>query len=46
MEETPHVMLAGVGAEEFAYSLGYKKEVLLTDKSRIDWLDWKKKIKI
>ena len=43
MEETPHVMLAGVGAEEFAYSLGYKKEVLLTDKSRSDWLDWKKK---
>ena len=42
MEETPHVMLAGVGAEEFAYSLGYKKEVLLTDKSRSDWLDWKK----
>ena len=37
MEETPHVMLAGVGAEEFAYSLGYKKEVLLTDKSRLDW---------
>jgi N4-(beta-N-acetylglucosaminyl)-L-asparaginase len=42
MEETPHVMLAGVGAEEFAYSLGYKKEALLTDKSRFDWLDWKK----
>jgi N4-(beta-N-acetylglucosaminyl)-L-asparaginase len=45
MEETPHVMLAGVGAEEFAYSLGYKKEALLTDKSRFDWLDWKKKSK-
>jgi N4-(beta-N-acetylglucosaminyl)-L-asparaginase len=43
MEETPHVMLAGVGAEKFAYSLGYKKEKLLTDKSRLDWLDWKLK---
>ena len=42
MEETPHVMLAGVGAEKFAYSLGYKKEKLLTDKSRLDWLNWKK----
>ncbi|MDB9712341.1 N(4)-(beta-N-acetylglucosaminyl)-L-asparaginase [Flavobacteriaceae bacterium] len=45
MEETPHVMLAGDGAEEFAYSLGYKKENLLTDKSKMDWLKWKKKSK-
>ena len=32
MEDTPHVMLAGEGAESFAYSLGYEKENLLTEK--------------
>ena len=46
MEETPHVMLAGVGAEEFAYSLGYKKEVLLTDKSRSRLARLEKKLRI
>lgn len=42
MEDTPHVMLAGEGAEKFAYSLGYLKENLLTEKSRASWLEWKK----
>ena len=42
MEETPHVILAGKGAEQFAYSLGFKKEKLLTEKSKQDWLQWKK----
>jgi len=42
MEDTPHVMLAGEGAEKFAYSLGYPKENLLTEKSRASWLEWKK----
>lgn len=42
MEDTPHVMLAGDGAEKFAYSLGYEKENLLTEKSRTNWLEWKK----
>ena len=41
MEDTPHVMLAGDGAENFAYSLGYDKENLLTEKSKIDWEKWK-----
>ena len=30
MEETPHVMLAGKGAEQFAYEMGFKKDNLLT----------------
>ena len=30
MEKTPHVMLAGKGAEEFAISQGYEKRDLLT----------------
>lgn len=41
MEETPHVMLAGKGAEAFAYLQGFKKENLLTEKSRKEWLAWK-----
>lgn len=41
MEETPHVMLAGKGAEQFAYEKGFKKEVLLTEKSKQEWIEWK-----
>jgi N4-(beta-N-acetylglucosaminyl)-L-asparaginase len=41
MEETPHVMLAGKGAEEFAYSQGFKKEELLTETSKKAWEKWK-----
>lgn len=42
MTETPHVMLAGKGAEEFAYSQGFKKEHLLTEASKKAWETWKK----
>ncbi|MBT8180669.1 MAG: N(4)-(beta-N-acetylglucosaminyl)-L-asparaginase [Eudoraea sp.] len=42
MEDTPHVMLAGKGAEMFAYEKGFKKENLLTEKSREEWQEWKK----
>lgn len=42
MEDTPHVMLAGKGAEQFAYEKGFKKENLLTEKSKQEWLEWKK----
>jgi N4-(beta-N-acetylglucosaminyl)-L-asparaginase len=42
MEDTPHVILAGVGAEEFAVSQGFKREDLLTEKSKKDWEYWKK----
>lgn len=41
MEETPHVMLAGKGAEQFAYEQGFKKEDLLTDASKKAWEEWK-----
>ena len=43
MEETPHVMLVGVGALEFALEQGFKKENLLTPASEKDWRDWLKK---
>lgn len=41
MEKTPHVMLAGDGAKKFAISMGFKKENLLTEKSKKDWIKWK-----
>ncbi|MBP6828890.1 MAG: isoaspartyl peptidase/L-asparaginase, partial [Saprospiraceae bacterium] len=34
MEKTPHVMLTGEGALQFALSQGFKKENLLTEKAR------------
>ncbi len=41
MEETPHVMLAGKGAEQFAVSKGFVPEDLLTESSREQWEAWK-----
>ena len=41
MEDTPHVMLSGKGALDFAVSKGFKQEDLLTDESRKAWLKWK-----
>jgi len=40
MEKTPHVMLAGKGAQDFAISEGYKQTDLLTEKSKEDWKKW------
>ena len=40
MEKTPHVMLAGKGAQDFAISQGYKQTDLLTEKSEEDWKKW------
>jgi N4-(beta-N-acetylglucosaminyl)-L-asparaginase len=42
MTETPHVMLAGKGAEEFAYTQGFTKENLLTDEAKKNWKEWLK----
>lgn len=41
MEDTPHVIMAGVGAEQFAVSQGFKRENLLTEQSKKDWETWK-----
>ena len=41
MEDTPHVLLAGKGAEQFAVSKGFKKENLLTEASKKAWKKWK-----
>jgi N4-(beta-N-acetylglucosaminyl)-L-asparaginase len=43
MEDTPHVMLSGNGALDFAISKGFKQENLLTEASKNDWIKWKEK---
>ena len=43
MEDTPHVMLSGRGALDFAISKGFKQENLLTEASKNDWIKWKDK---
>ncbi len=45
MEDTPHVMLSGAGALEFALEKGFEKTELLTAKSRKAWEEWKIKSK-
>jgi isoaspartyl peptidase/L-asparaginase-like protein (Ntn-hydrolase superfamily) len=41
MEKTPHVMLVGEGALQFALSEGFKKENLLTEVAKKAWEEWK-----
>lgn len=43
MEETPHVMLVGEGAKQFAISQGFEPENLLTEASKKAWEKWKEK---
>ncbi|HLU17884.1 MAG TPA: N(4)-(beta-N-acetylglucosaminyl)-L-asparaginase [Edaphocola sp.] len=45
MEKTPHVMLAGDGALQFALENGFKKENLLTKESAKAWEEWYKTAK-
>ena len=40
MEETPHVILVGQGALDFALEQGFEKENLLTTKSEAAWKKW------
>ena len=40
MEETPHVIMAGSGAEKFAVSQGFSRENLLTPASEKAWKAW------
>lgn len=40
MEETPHVIMAGSGAEKFAVSQGFPRENLLTEASEKAWKAW------
>jgi N4-(beta-N-acetylglucosaminyl)-L-asparaginase len=42
MEKTPHVLLVGDGALQFAIEQGFAKEELLTPESRKAWQEWLK----
>ncbi|MBC7747981.1 MAG: N(4)-(beta-N-acetylglucosaminyl)-L-asparaginase [Methylotenera sp.] len=42
MEKTPHVMLVGDGALQFALSQGFIKENLLLEESEKEWKEWLK----
>ncbi len=42
MEKTPHVMIVGAGAQQFALDQGFKKENLLTPESEKEWKEWLK----
>ncbi|MDT3405634.1 N(4)-(beta-N-acetylglucosaminyl)-L-asparaginase [Mucilaginibacter terrae] len=43
MEKTPHVMLVGEGATQFAVEQGFKREKLLLPSSEKAWKEWLKK---
>src|SRR5690606_31935031 len=40
MEKTPHVMLVGDGAQQFAQEQGFPLENLLTEVSEKEWREW------
>jgi isoaspartyl peptidase/L-asparaginase-like protein (Ntn-hydrolase superfamily) len=42
MEDTPHIMMVGKGAEEFAYEKGFQRTELLTQKAEERWKEWRK----
>ena len=42
MENTPHVILAGDGALQFAIDQGFQKENLLTKQSKAEYINWLK----
>ena len=43
MDKTPHVMLAGKGAQQFALENGFKKENLLIERAEKKWQEWLEK---
>ena len=45
MEKTPHVLLVGDGATQFAVEQGFQKEKLLTPESEAAWKEWLKTAK-
>ncbi len=42
MEQTPHVMLVGEGAQQFAVQQGFERRKLLTPESEKAWREWLK----
>jgi len=44
MRYTDHVLLVGPGAQQFAKSMGYPIEDLLTEEARRRWVEWRARI--
>lgn len=44
MERTDHAMIVGAGALSFAKAHGFPEENLLTEQSRLTWLEWKENL--
>ncbi len=42
MEKTPHIMLVGEGAKQFALQNGFREENLLTPQAEKKWKEWMK----
>jgi len=42
MEKSPHVLLVGAGAQQFAVAQGFEKKPLLTDAAQAAWHEWLK----
>lgn len=40
MEQTPHIMLAGAGARDFAVAQGFPLQTLLTPEAEAAWRNW------
>ena len=45
MSETDHMMLVADGALKFAKDYGFQEEDLLTERSRMAWLTWKREMR-
>lgn len=43
MEQTPHVMLVGNGAQQFAVEQGFRKQRLLTPQAEQAWREWRER---
>lgn len=45
MEDTPHVMLVGEGAQQFAVAQGFSRQRLLTPEAEQAWQTWRERAK-
>jgi N4-(beta-N-acetylglucosaminyl)-L-asparaginase len=46
MRDTPHHLLAGAGAQDFALACGFEQEDLLTAKARGLWIEWRRRMDV
>lgn len=40
MEKTPHVMLVGEGAQQFALANGFQKGAMISERAKAEWKKW------